>query len=201
MSTELSTRDEAVARAERIRAGILSLTDLQADIAAAYQAQDWTTLGYNTWEDYITGEYGGQMPRLDKASRRELVVNLRGEGLSTRALAVATGQSQANVRNDLTDAGEQKCSPAPVTGRDGKTYTPTAAPTPEQKPHRRRPLLDRVHELARKLNSDTRELKRIGEDDRFGTSAPAISAGCLTDLERTAATLNAFIDMLDPEGR
>src|SRR5687768_8963598 len=58
--SETSTRDEAVARAERIRTGIESMAALQDDIAAAYHRRDWTTLGYDSWDGYVSGEFGEQ---------------------------------------------------------------------------------------------------------------------------------------------
>lgn len=124
-STELSTRDDAVARSERIRAGIRSLAELQQDITDAYHARDWATLGYDTWDSYVTGEFGGTLPRLDRQERRELTVNLRAEGLSTRAIASAAGADDKTVRNDLRDAGAECSAPAddvPIIGQDGKTY-------------------------------------------------------------------------------
>lgn len=135
--TEVSTRDDAVARAERIRSGIRALAELQQDITEAYHARDWQTLGYDTWDEYVSEEFGHALPKLDRTERRELVVNLRAEGLSTRAIASATGTSKSQVAED---ARVQNWTPevdepesAPVTGLDGKTYAPKSPPiTPEE---------------------------------------------------------------------
>lgn len=116
--TALSTRDDAVARAERIRAGIRSMSELQQDIADAYHARDWATLDYKSWDAYITGEFGGAMPRLDRAERRELVVNLRAEGLSTRAIVAATGAAKSTVESDLSTVPNRDSSP--IVGVNGK---------------------------------------------------------------------------------
>ncbi|MEU6641258.1 hypothetical protein ABZ863_01770 [Saccharomonospora sp. NPDC046836] len=126
---ELSTRDDAVARAERIRSGIRSLVELQQDITDAYHARDWQALGYDTWESYVAGEFGNSLPKLARDERRELVVSLRAEGLSTRAIASAVGSNRETVRQaiaadkKLPPAAEAEAEPAPVTGLDGKTYS------------------------------------------------------------------------------
>lgn len=57
---------------------------------------------------------------------------MREIGMSTRAIAAATGTSQTQVRRDLL--GEPNGAPAnyaPVTGMDGKTY-PSSQPRREQ---------------------------------------------------------------------
>lgn len=82
------------------------------------------------------GEGGGDVvnaSRLDRQERRELAVTLRAEGLSTRAIASATGADRKTVMNDvrggdLVENGpsateqEPQSTPAPVTGLDGKRY-------------------------------------------------------------------------------
>lgn len=213
--TAVSTRDDAVARAERIRAGIRSLAELQQDITDAYHARDWQTLGYDTWESYVAGEFGGAMPRLGRNERRELVVSLRAEGLSTRAIAAAAGTDDRTVRRDLSDAAtaapeldtaepDDEPTPTPVTGRDGKTYTPKpkstrpdmlsdddlaelndnprpAAPRPEQKPARKRPAAPRTDVVA----TVNRVLTRANE---AADAADEITAEHLKNRADEAAT-------------
>lgn len=68
---------------------------------------------------------------------------MRGIGMSTRAIASATGDSPRTVRRAI-DSGGAFAPPAPVTGTDGKTYTQRPQPQPEpeepalRKPHARR---------------------------------------------------------------
>lgn len=136
----VSTRDDAIARAKRIRAGIRSLAELQQDIIDAYHARDWHVLGYGSWDGYVSGEFGNELPRLDRQERRELVVNLRAEGLSTRAIASVGGVSDYTVREDLrsgarnhapaVDPAEPDPADVAVTGLDGKHYAPTPSRTP-----------------------------------------------------------------------
>lgn len=98
-------------------------------VARAYQGRAWAALGYSSWDDYCTCEFAGARLRLPREDRQEVVASLRDSGLSTRAIAAATGQSQMTVVRDL--AGETNDSPAPVTGMDGKIYQITR---PESEP-------------------------------------------------------------------
>lgn len=59
-----------------------------------------------------------------------LILSLRDAGLSTRAIGAALGVSKGTVGN----AGAQNWAPAPVTGRDGKQYSPKPKPTADPEP-------------------------------------------------------------------
>lgn len=59
---------------------------------------------------YCTREFGTSRLRLPREDRAEVVASLRESGLSTRAIAAATGLSQPTVRRDLA-AGESNDSP------------------------------------------------------------------------------------------
>ncbi len=126
-----STVGTAEARAQRIRLGIVNYTQLLKDIADAYAQRDWATLGYQTWDAYVTAEFGEQRLQLDRARRERAVSELRSAGLSTRAISSALGVPQTTVRRDL-DSGEPNGSPAEVGGADGKQYPATQPkPAPE----------------------------------------------------------------------
>ncbi|WP_137725725.1 hypothetical protein [Prescottella subtropica] len=55
-----------------------------------------------------------------------MVASLRDSGLSIRAIASATGNSINTVQGDLREVSQTDtpAEPRPVTGTDGKTYTP-----------------------------------------------------------------------------
>lgn len=60
-----------------------------------------------------------------RAAIAQIVGYLAGEGMSTRAIAPIVGVDNATVHRDkqvVTDV----TTPTPVTGLDGKTYTPKA---------------------------------------------------------------------------
>lgn len=125
----VATLDEARGRAERIRAGLESYTQMRQDIADAFARRDWLALDYPSWFTYLEGEYGPELRRLTRAERREAITDLRGQGLSTRQIASATGVPRETVRRSVS--ADPNGSPASVTGADGKTY---AAKRPERPP-------------------------------------------------------------------
>ncbi len=57
--------------------------------------------------------------------RRAVVVTLRAEGHSTRAIAGATGVNSRTVRRDLDESGGADAPPDRVVGLDGKSYPAT----------------------------------------------------------------------------
>ena len=61
---------------------------------------------------------------------------MREIGMSTRAIASATGVSNYTVSKDAAHVREltPESEPAPVTGTDGKTYTPRPQPQSEPEP-------------------------------------------------------------------
>jgi hypothetical protein len=123
--TELVALSATDARAltDRIKVGVEAIWDL---ITRAYSERAWDALGYTSWDDYCTREFGTSRLRLPREERQEVVASLRESGLSIRAIAAATGDSYGTVRNELA-SGDQNCSPE-ITGTDGKTYTPKPAP-------------------------------------------------------------------------
>ena len=111
-SAELAPTDDSAAtvsaanaRADKIR-GTLSFAwkELAPDIIAAYEKRDWETLGYADWASYMAGEFAASWPAFQsKDERQEIVFQLSelGAGMSQRAIAAATGISQATVSRIL----------------------------------------------------------------------------------------------------
>jgi hypothetical protein len=120
----VAIRDPATARnrADRIREGLEELKPL---ILAAWEARDWEVLGYSSWQEYVVGEYGGQL-RLGRTERQEAVKELHDVGMSTRAIGSVLGVHHGTVARDVANATTE---PTPITGLDGKTYQP---PPPRQ---------------------------------------------------------------------
>lgn len=92
---------EAGARAltTRIRR---SVEDLLPLIRAAYQRRADLALGYSSWAAYCDAELSGM--RLNLGKRQQAVATLRDGGMSTRAIGLAVGASEATVRRDLSTA-------------------------------------------------------------------------------------------------
>lgn len=131
MSTEVViSAADARELTDRIRVGVEAIWEL---VKQAFQSRAWAALGYDSWDDYCTREFGTSRIRLPREERQEVVASMREIGMSTRAIASATGVSDGTVRNSLK-AGAQNYAPAPVVGTDGKTYTPKPRPEPEEEP-------------------------------------------------------------------
>ncbi len=125
-----STLDEARQRAERLRAGLVRYSEMRQDIADAFACRDWIALGYDNWPAYVEGEFGEQLAQLARGDRRQAVEDLRGQGMSVRQIASATGISRGTVSNDLAQVSNSGHLPDKVTGSDGKTYAASRPQTP-----------------------------------------------------------------------
>lgn len=127
-----ATREEAAARAGRIRTGMVAIATLPDDVKAAWASRDWASLGYPTWDAYVEGEFGEhRLPMMSREQRRDLAVDLRGGSMSTRAIAAVLGVDQTTVVRDLnsTDANASVERLDRITGIDGKDR-PATRPTP-----------------------------------------------------------------------
>lgn len=117
---------DARALTDRIKLAVDGIWEL---IKIAYEGRAWTVLGYDSWDDYCSGEFGTARIRLPREERAEVVASLRESGLSTRAIAAATGESQATIQRALssTEPNESVEATRAVTGVNGKTYSPRQA--------------------------------------------------------------------------
>jgi len=91
-------------------------------VLALWDARAWEMLDYPSWEALCDSRGWTKRVALPRPERVEVVAALRQEGMSTRAIAAATGVSHQTVANDL---GVNNLTPDTVTGTDGKTYQPT----------------------------------------------------------------------------
>lgn len=100
MSAALAVLDATDARAltDRIKVGVEAVWEL---IKQAYTERAWDALGYSSWDDYCTREFGTSRLRLPREERAEVVSSLRESGLSIRAIASATGMGKQTVQNEL----------------------------------------------------------------------------------------------------
>lgn len=53
-------------------------------VKQAYEGRAWVALGYDSWDDYCTREFGTSRLRLPREERAEVVASLRESGLSKR---------------------------------------------------------------------------------------------------------------------
>lgn len=124
------TPDEARALTDKIKVAVEATWQL---VATAYERRAWAALGFASWDDYCTREFGTSRLRLPREERQEVVASLRESGLSLRAIAAVTGEHFSTVSREL--AGVANATPGgakpvetrfkesmKVTGTDGKTY-------------------------------------------------------------------------------
>lgn len=160
---EISPADARVLT-DRIKVGVEAIWQL---VEQAYVTRAWSALGYSSWDDYCTREFGTSRLRLPREERQEVVASMREVGLSTRAIASATGLSKGTVDRELSGAPfgapaapparkEPVSPPTTTTGTDGKTYAasvPSAARRPPKKQTNIRAVIaDALTDITRARN-------------------------------------------------
>jgi hypothetical protein len=132
-------------QAEELVAEVVTwLGEYPADaVIGLYAGRAWIALGYPDWESLCADRFGDVL-RLPRPGRQEVVAHLRAYGLSTRAIASAVGVDDKTVRRDLDSAAANAAPALPgrVAGLDGKSYastrpqieddTPRPTPAPPQ---------------------------------------------------------------------
>lgn len=120
---------------DRIKLAVEATWEL---IKEAYQSRAWKSLGYTSWDDYCTREFGTSRIKLPREERQEVVSSMREIGMSMPAIASATGASLGTVHGTLSKlkASGELSDEVKVTGTDGKTYTtkPQLSPVPDPTP-------------------------------------------------------------------
>lgn len=186
-------------------------------IKKAYYGRVWIAMGYESWDEYCRTEFEGAWIRLPREKRREQVVTLAQAGLSTRAIASATGTSHVTVSRDLADATvtNETVRPSGAPDLDGKVRSPkrtkprTRQPEPEPEPE----IIDaEVVELPVTITAETPksgatsrgEVVRIDRRRRETASAvikrtPISDAAC--DLARDARRLGERMNALRRDDR
>lgn len=112
---------------DQIKTGMESIYHL---IRSAYRGRAWAVLGYSSWDDYVTREFGNLHLRPPLEYRQDVVLSLREAGMSARAIASATQLSKSTVHRELgATAGRDVPNGTPgdarrVIGTDGKSYQP-----------------------------------------------------------------------------
>lgn len=101
--------EAARALTDRIKVAVEGTWEL---IKQAYSTGAWAALGYGSWDDYCTREFGTSRLRLPREERQEVVASLRDSGLSIRAIASVTGDSRETVRRVIAPP-DTNVSPLP----------------------------------------------------------------------------------------
>lgn len=210
--------DEEAARelVDRIESGLVSVW---ADVQVAYHGRAWLALGYASWDELCRNEFDTTRLRLPREERQEVVASLRETGMSTRAIAAATGTSYDTVQRDLrTGTGDRNLSPvteSTVVGLDGKQYRQSAhseAPssevfeaelvedTPSVPSPRRRPITDAADDAGWEIKRAADKIARLLADDRAEANGPQLALalrGHLQGVGISVANALARLDELD----
>lgn len=106
----------ARARAGQIRFGMQNYIETLGAIAQARAEDDHLALGYETWAEYVDGEFGDGRLRLPSELRRKAIEELRLAGASQREIGQTLGVSQPTVSRVLNPSGDSNESPGADEG-------------------------------------------------------------------------------------
>lgn len=206
-STETSlTKLDARALTDQIKGGVEAVWHL---ISRAYTERAWDVLGYTSWDDYCTREFGTSRLRLPREERQDVVSSLRDSGLSLRAIESATGISRKTVIRDLAEVvespppadrvvGDRELPPLPENYMDVE-LEPAPQPAPvapsnvvgldgkkypapqpaAPKKERRKPIGDDATSIGRDMSTLAKRIDKLLADDRFGRNRDEIRRCCL----------------------
>lgn len=123
MSADLMviSADDARSLTDQIKVAVEGTWEL---IKRAYVSRAWSALGYRSWDDYCTREFGTSRLRLPREERQEVVGSLRDAGLSLRAIAAATGYSEPTVRRELAASNDAPATPTVTCPNCGNVLSP-----------------------------------------------------------------------------
>lgn len=181
-----------------------SVEKLSALISEARRGSAHVALGYGSWTAYVAAEFADSPLRLDRDDRRELVVSLASQGMSSRAIAPVVGTSHTAVNNDLRAVGNKL--PTETTGTDGKTYI---RPEPdvvdaeivedEAGPPkvRRNPLPDQARSAGWELRKAVERLERIAADDRFNANKEQVAPHLRSHLTNAIEVCQDLLDRIN----
>jgi len=195
-------------------------------VVEAYQRRVWEPLGYDSWDAYCRAELGSTRFRLPAEERQEAVRSLRSAGLSTRAIAAATGLSHRTAARKMsgvpngTPAHGGSSRPPLVTGLDGKSYPgwagssgrdldePIDAEIVEEAPEsvkpaavsggvvRRRPLGEQARDAGWEIRRAAERVARIVGDDRLLANRQQVCAVLRAHLVFVGETVTVALSQL-----
>lgn len=109
---------EARSRAGHIRYGMQTIADTWVYIARARAEGDHITLGYESWDAYVDGEFGEERVKLPPGKRAAAIAALAAVGLTQRETAHALGVSQPTVQRALAASRDSNESSVEDEGAD-----------------------------------------------------------------------------------
>ena len=167
-----------VARARRLTKQLQDALSLSLDLLhQVFDGQAWRVLGHASWDAYCAAELPqlAQL-RLPLDERRAVVAELRGRGMSLRAIAAPLGLSANTVKADAAAAGVQLASVTSLDGRQRPGRSAAALPAPRPRVQR----VDQVVALVRAAGEDGLTVHQLVAATRWSQSA---ASAALSRLE------------------
>lgn len=221
-----ATAAQARELTDRIKVAVDGTWEL---IKQAYLMRAWDALGYTSWDDYCTREFGTSRLRLPREERQEVVISMREIGMSQRAIAAATGNSTRTVNSDLRQVS-QSTTPEPhglSAGTHERQVLQSTTPEPAQprdlgedadngrvmgidgksyaaqpaQPPKRSALPPKFRKIAAELSRIVARLERLKSDDRYRANRIAIADDILPEIRRAVDVLSDFLDDLPSDNR
>lgn len=97
------TAEQARSLTDRIKIALEGTWHL---ITEAWHNRVHLVLGYTSWDDYLTREFGTMRLQVPREDRREVVGSMHDAGMSNRAIAAATRISEPTVRREISGASD-----------------------------------------------------------------------------------------------
>lgn len=97
-----------------------SIEQAREAMIEAYQRRAWKALGYPSWDALCEAEF---KVRIALPDRPAAVREMRGAGMSQRAIASGLGVSPGTINRDLRQSPPEALT-GTIVGTDGKTYPP-----------------------------------------------------------------------------
>lgn len=208
------TTKQAEAITAKIKTGTVNLMEL---VVRAFEGRVWVSMGHKGWDEYLDAELGGAPLSLPREKRKEAVKSLHDRGLSTRAIAAATGVDQKTAHNDIQEKkadavtvteekflsdddeiptvdaefvdDEPPLPKAKVTGIDGREQPATKPPRTSQKSSTQI-AVETAKKLAKEISSIATRLTKLYDSDEYKGNEVVVDAA----LE---VALSDFVDAVD----
>ncbi|MBB4734690.1 hypothetical protein HDA30_000198 [Micrococcus cohnii] len=203
---DLLTQRGARELTDQIKTGMESVWHL---IRAAYRGRAWEAIGYHSWDEYVTREFGNLYLRPPLEERQNVVLSLREAGMSTRAIVSATQLSIGTVHRELRSAetaGVPNGTPEDeehtrVLGVDGKEYQPARpqAPKPAVEAVEEDIDIDAVLDMPAEefgvepLDMEQRDKEEAGRARRVLTAFNGSGAAAVPALIKAAAPMASLV--------
>ncbi|PZU49467.1 MAG: hypothetical protein DI571_02335 [Arsenicicoccus sp.] len=176
-----------VARARKLTRQLRGALTVAVELLTeVFDGRAWEALSYPTWESYCAAELP-ELAQLQLAGeeRQKLLAELRGRGMSLRAIGAPFGLSAQTVQRDLKAAGVQLATVTSLDGRQ-RPATATAATTSARPPRPRVHRTDRVVELLAGAGAQGLTVLEVSERFRWKQHIAAATLSRLVEARRIA---------------